>query len=110
MVAVCAAVYIFLHAWQNFARQPTFTTLHSVKHPIWRVPFPAVSVCSANKISRKAARLYAEELYVQHGISIQIVDIFIAFIIGVWYLQRSGSTQLHCRLAVRSNEISGPFD
>lgn len=62
VVGVSATVFIFWHAWQNFTNQPTFTTLQSVKYPIWRVPFPAVSVCSVNKISRKAARAYAEEM------------------------------------------------
>lgn len=66
LCAVTAAVYIFLHAWQNFTAKPTFTTLQSVKHPIWEVPFPAVSICSVNKISRKAAWEYAEELFVLH--------------------------------------------
>lgn len=61
-IALASAVYIFLTALEGFSSKPAFTALKSVKHPIWKVPFPAVAICSVNKISKRAARDYAEYL------------------------------------------------
>lgn len=61
-IASASAVYIFLTALGEFSSNPAFTALKSVKHPIYEVPFPAVAVCNVNKISKKAAREYAEYL------------------------------------------------
>lgn len=60
--ALVATVYIFLKAFDDFAAKPTFTSLESMNHPVWEVSFPAVAVCSVNKISKKAAMQYAIEL------------------------------------------------
>lgn len=62
LCAIGAAGYIFFFALDGFVSKPTFTSLESVDHPIWEIPFPAVSVCSVNKISRKAAYEYAVTL------------------------------------------------
>lgn len=61
-IALVLAVYIFLTALDEFSSKPAFTALKSVKHPIWKVPFPAVAICSVNKISKRGARDYAEYL------------------------------------------------
>lgn len=58
---VCAG-YIFLYAFDGFAAKPTFTSLESVNYPVHDIEFPAVAICSVNKISRKAALAYATEL------------------------------------------------
>lgn len=65
MIQLCAlasAGYIFVFALDGFVSKPTFTSLDNIKHPISAIPFPAVAICSVNKISRKAAMDYAFEL------------------------------------------------
>ncbi|XP_037032500.1 sodium channel protein Nach-like [Bradysia coprophila] len=62
VVALVFAVYITLLGWADFNENPTFTTLYSQKYPIWEVDFPGVTICSINRISRKAAIRYAEML------------------------------------------------
>lgn len=42
--------------------KPVYTQLKSVKHSVSNVPFPSVALCPVNKISKKAAARYAEEL------------------------------------------------
>lgn len=61
-VSLVFAVYITLLGWSDFNNSPIFTTLYSQKYPIWEVNFPAVSICSLNRISRKNAVQYAETL------------------------------------------------
>ncbi len=36
--------------WQE---QPTFTTINSTNYPIWNIDFPAVTICSNNKVMGK---------------------------------------------------------
>ncbi|KAH8367360.1 hypothetical protein KR200_012025 [Drosophila serrata] len=38
------------------------TTMYHPMYPIWKVEFPAISVCSLNRISRRAAWRYAHDL------------------------------------------------
>lgn len=65
MVQLCAlagAGYILFFALDGFVSKPTFTSLETLDHPTWEIPFPAVAICSVNKISRRAAMEYAFEL------------------------------------------------
>lgn len=61
---VCFAVCISMHSWALYTENPTVTSLQSQRYPVWMVPFPTVSVCSINRISRQAAKQYAAELCV----------------------------------------------
>lgn len=49
-------------AWEGYTTNPLVTTLHDTIYPVANVPFPAVSVCNNNRISRRAAVLLAKEL------------------------------------------------
>lgn len=51
-------------AWGRFTDNPTITTLESQQYSVLDIPFPAVAICSNNKISRSAADQYAQYLYV----------------------------------------------
>lgn len=36
--------------WIRYQTTPTVTTIETLNHPIWEVPFPAVTVCNINKV------------------------------------------------------------
>ncbi|XP_049536943.1 pickpocket protein 28-like [Anopheles darlingi] len=55
-------VAIIVSAWGKFTANPLITTLHDTIYPIEHVPFPAISLCNNNRISRTAALRYAETL------------------------------------------------
>ncbi|XP_055645241.1 pickpocket protein 28-like [Toxorhynchites rutilus septentrionalis] len=55
-------VIVLIDAWHNFTTNPLITTLHNRHFPIEFVPFPALCVCSNNRISRAAAHRFAEQL------------------------------------------------
>lgn len=64
LVAVISfSVYVLLTLWENFTRNPFLITLESDEFKIWETPFPAVGICSVNKLSAKAAREYAKVLF-----------------------------------------------
>lgn len=58
----CALIYFTLTIWGDFTANPLVTTLHDTIYPIENIPFPAVTVCSNNRISRRAAEEFAKEL------------------------------------------------
>ena len=49
-------------AWAGYQSNPLVTTLHDTIYPVANVPFPAVSICNSNRISKRAATLLAKEL------------------------------------------------
>uniref|UniRef100_A0A182FQ30 Pickpocket n=1 Tax=Anopheles albimanus TaxID=7167 RepID=A0A182FQ30_ANOAL len=55
-------VAIIVSAWGKFTANPLITTLHDTIYPIEHVPFPAISLCNNNRISRTAALRYADTL------------------------------------------------
>lgn len=58
-----ALLFFVVTAYKGFTENPLVTTLHDTIYPVEKIPFPAVSVCSNNRISRRAAMDYAQELY-----------------------------------------------
>lgn len=62
IVETFALIAILISAWNSFTSNPLITTLHDTLYPIKYVPFPAISLCNNNRISRSAATHYAEEL------------------------------------------------
>lgn len=57
------SIYVLLSIWDSFVRNPTLTTLENVEFKIWNTPFPAIGICSVNKLSAKAAIEYSKVLF-----------------------------------------------
>ncbi|XP_059611801.1 sodium channel protein Nach-like [Phlebotomus argentipes] len=60
IVVMCAIIGI--SSWNKFTSNPLVTSLHDTHYPIEKVPFPAVSICNNNRLSKKASLEYAKEL------------------------------------------------
>jgi amiloride-sensitive sodium channel len=63
--AACVAWAVVLSAssWSRFADTPTLVSLESTSHPVWSVPFPAVTLCNVNKVHKPAAVALARALW-----------------------------------------------
>lgn len=61
-VTITSAIFIVLYAWNQFTLRPTFTTMDNQHYSIKYIAFPAVSICSNNKISKTAAEKYSQYL------------------------------------------------
>jgi amiloride-sensitive sodium channel len=48
--------------WLRFDESPMVTTVETTAYPIWNIPFPAVTLCSNNKVYKSAAIKLAENL------------------------------------------------
>ncbi|XP_022223565.2 acid-sensing ion channel 5 [Drosophila obscura] len=72
----------------NEIEEALVTTMYHPLYPIWKVQFPAISVCSFNRISERAVWRYAQELSIkdpkQRGVSVwyeQLKDFLPSFYI-----------------------------
>ncbi|ALC39113.1 ppk16, partial [Drosophila busckii] len=55
VAAVIAAIALVLVSWYWNSETPTVTVIESSHFPTWNIPFPAVTVCNFNKISKHRA-------------------------------------------------------
>ncbi|KAL4717434.1 hypothetical protein ACJJTC_000583 [Scirpophaga incertulas] len=62
LVSVVIGIYFVISAYKWYARNPIVTVIESTQGAIWDVPFPAVTICDLNLISRRAARAFANNL------------------------------------------------
>ncbi|XP_063394136.1 sodium channel protein Nach-like [Cydia fagiglandana] len=59
VLSVGVAAYFVVTAYRWYARNPIVTVIESTHGPVWDVPFPAVTICDLNTISRRAAKEFA---------------------------------------------------
>ena len=52
--------FLLVSVWNRFVDNPTVTSLESSVFPVTRVPYPGVSFCNLNKISKKRAASLAD--------------------------------------------------
>lgn len=62
----CFFIYILISGLSSFAENPLVTTLHDTIYPVEKVPFPAIAICSNNRISLSAAQYIAQDLWVKN--------------------------------------------
>ncbi|XP_016960071.1 sodium channel protein Nach [Drosophila biarmipes] len=62
MATTISLVVVLSLTWDQFVSQSFVTNLKDPLYPVENVPFPAVSICPNNRISRQAVIRYAEEL------------------------------------------------
>lgn len=54
-IALVTAVVLLWISWNWTAETPTTTVIESTNHPTYNLPFPAVTICGMNKISKLLA-------------------------------------------------------
>jgi amiloride-sensitive sodium channel len=60
------ASYFIMELWDKWENSPVFVSIQSTSLPVPQVPFPAVTICSVNKIQEKrlvktVAKIYQEQ-------------------------------------------------
>lgn len=63
IIGAAFALIMIILIWQRFQSTPTITTVETYYHPIWNVPFPAVTICNINKVYRPATKNIKRKLY-----------------------------------------------
>lgn len=65
-IGLCVSLILLVISWNWNTESLTVTVIESSHFPTWNIPFPAVSACNFNKISRRKAMQYARSLYVAY--------------------------------------------
>ncbi|XP_064076452.1 sodium channel protein Nach-like [Vanessa tameamea] len=65
---ICAAFFV-ITAYRWYARNPIVTVIESTQGAIWDVPFPAVTICDLNMISRRAALAFSTNITLPENIT-----------------------------------------
>ncbi|XP_052752663.1 sodium channel protein Nach-like [Galleria mellonella] len=73
LMSTAIAIYFVVTAYRWYARNPIVTVIESTQGAIWDMPFPAVTICDLNIISRKAARRFANNLTLPANVSADFV-------------------------------------
>ncbi|XP_045542103.1 sodium channel protein Nach-like [Papilio machaon] len=76
---ICGA-YFVITAYQWYARNPIVTVIESTQGAIWDVPFPAVTICDLNVVSRKAAFALAHNLSLPKNVTEEFIFKTLRFI------------------------------
>lgn len=60
ILSTIATIWIVTTSYKAFLDGPTATSQLPTRVPVSSIPFPAVGICSGNRISKSAAMLYAD--------------------------------------------------
>ncbi|XP_037870318.1 sodium channel protein Nach isoform X2 [Bombyx mori] len=72
-VSIVCAAYFVVTAYRWYARNPIVTVIESTQGAIWDVPFPAVTICDLNLVSKKAAHRFAENLTLPGDVTLDFI-------------------------------------
>ncbi|XP_021188038.3 sodium channel protein Nach [Helicoverpa armigera] len=73
VTSIFAAIYFVVTAYKWYARNPIVTIIESTQGAIWDVPFPAITICDLNIVSKKAARTLANNLTLPDNVTADFV-------------------------------------
>lgn len=62
LISSIAAIILLWYSLYLSADTPTVTVVETTHFPTYRIPFPGVTICNVNKISKKAIMALAREL------------------------------------------------
>lgn len=64
ILAIITSIVLVVVSWYWSQETPTVTVIESSHFPTWNIPFPAVTICNFNKISRSKALTLLQQMYV----------------------------------------------
>lgn len=62
IVGIISSILMMKSTWNRFEKTPTITAVDSYDYPIWHVPFPAITMCSINKVYKPATKQIRKKL------------------------------------------------
>ncbi|XP_028131581.1 sodium channel protein Nach-like [Diabrotica virgifera virgifera] len=69
LLSLACTCFLINYTWQNFMKNPTMTTVEAMGSRLAEIPMPGISICNINKISRRKAQIYADELAARSRVS-----------------------------------------
>lgn len=69
IIATIVSIVLLWISWNWSAKTPTTTVIESTHYAVWNIPFPAVTICSMNRISARIAAKLATQMKRPNGMS-----------------------------------------
>ena len=60
IISITSTIWMFNVSYNNFLRTPTVVSERPTRLPVTQLPFPAIGLCSQNRISRSALEEYSK--------------------------------------------------
>ncbi|XP_066589222.1 sodium channel protein Nach-like [Prorops nasuta] len=67
--SIICAIILMKMAYDYYTLHSIFTVIESTHHGIWNYPFPAVTICNINRVSKKLSKRLIENLKIPSTIS-----------------------------------------
>ena len=64
LVSLSVTIWLIVSSYLSFLESPTVISERPVRQPVTEVPFPAIAICSENRISRTLLQNYSEYMFV----------------------------------------------
>jgi hypothetical protein len=64
LIGLVAAIAFLYAEWGRYDTNPTLIALNTAHYPIWKVDFPAVTLCGLNRIKKSRAITVSNKWYV----------------------------------------------
>ncbi|BFF93891.1 sodium channel protein Nach [Drosophila madeirensis] len=69
ILSISTSIVLVVVSWQWARQTPTVTVIESSHFPTWNIPFPAVTICNFNKISKLKAINLLQQMQVPAGVN-----------------------------------------
>ncbi|CAH0716098.1 unnamed protein product, partial [Brenthis ino] len=73
VISVVCATFFVIIAYKWYARNPIVTVVESTQGAIWDIPFPAVTICDLNVISKRAALAFSTNLSLPENVTSEFI-------------------------------------
>ncbi|XP_015171758.1 PREDICTED: sodium channel protein Nach-like isoform X2 [Polistes dominula] len=79
VTTICILVYFVTDAYSAFVSMPMVTSVESDHYPTSKIMFPAIAICSINRISRQSAVKMARKVYRSNVTNLSVEEILELF-------------------------------
>ncbi|KAH8413166.1 hypothetical protein KR009_008633 [Drosophila setifemur] len=104
ILAIITSIVLVVVSWYWSQQTPTVTVIESSHFPTWNIPFPAVTICNFNKISRLKALAMLDQMQLPAGVNkSELHNLLIFTLLPVDNLISNSSLQIYHRILSLNN-------
>ncbi|EDV33058.1 uncharacterized protein Dana_GF21878 [Drosophila ananassae] len=104
ILAIITSIVLVVVSWYWSQETPTVTVIESSHFPTWNIPFPAVTICNFNKISKTKALTLLDQMHIPVGVNkSEIHSLFNLTLLPVDSMISNSSLQIYDRILVLNN-------
>ncbi|XP_020800528.1 sodium channel protein Nach [Drosophila serrata] len=104
ILAIVTSIVLVVVSWYWSQETPTVTVIESSHFPTWNIPFPAVTICNFNKISKTKAFTLLQQMQLPAGVNkSELHNLFNLTLLPMDNLISNSSLQIYDRILALNN-------